>query len=53
MAPLKFSRIIVISFSRMENKLPFQKETSDLDIAFDDGTTDDEFKYHCKCNAID
>jgi hypothetical protein len=26
----------------MENELPFQ-ETSDLDIAFDDGTTDSQF----------
>jgi hypothetical protein len=44
MAPLKFSRIIkIFPFLRMENELPFQKETSDLDIAFDDGTTDDEF----------
>jgi acetoin utilization deacetylase AcuC-like enzyme len=44
MAPLKFSRIIktYLPFLRMENN-NFQKETSDLDIAFDDGTTDDEF----------
>jgi hypothetical protein len=39
----------------MENELPFQeKETSDLDIAFDDGTNRFPIpKYYCKCSATD
>jgi hypothetical protein len=43
MAPLKFSRIKHLPFLHMEKRTTLSKETSDLDIAFDDGTTDDAF----------